>query len=83
MREIENHCVSCGLPCIGDACCYMNVPVYYCDWCGHEASYVIEGKDYCEECAEDCLQQMFDDYTVMEKGYLIQVDISHIEDKVE
>ena len=37
-RRIENHCVDCGLPCLGSSCPYRNVPVDYCDDCGDEGA---------------------------------------------
>ena len=54
MYKIENQCVSCGLPCLGSACCYQNVRVFYCDQCRDKgADYRIDGEDYCEDCAKN------------------------------
>lgn len=53
-REIENECVSCGLPCMGSACPNRNVHRYYCDRCGLEFEstelYVVDGEDVCSDC---------------------------------
>ena len=51
MKIIENECVSCGLPCMGSACRYRNVPHYYCDFCDEEGKlYEYDGQELCEEC---------------------------------
>ena len=57
MIKIENHCVSCGLPCLGSTCPYRNVEVRYCDKCKEETEdlYEVDGDDLCE----DCLKKMF------------------------
>ena len=53
-KKIENHCVDCGLPCIGNLCPFRNVSVYYCDECGDEgAEYKLDGNDLCEDCAKE------------------------------
>lgn len=81
MRKIENHCVGCGLPCLGKSCRYVDVPVYYCDQCGGEnAEYEIDGEDYCEDCAKEYLQDVFDDLTTTEKAEALKIDISKIDD---
>ena len=59
-RETESGCVDCGLPCLGHSCQYYEVEVAYCDDCGEEADYEIDGGDYCENCAEKFLQESFD-----------------------
>lgn len=57
MKKIENGCVNCGLPCIGDACRYRNVARFYCDECGFEERlYRYEGRELCK----DCLAEEFD-----------------------
>lgn len=52
--ELENDCVDCGLPCLGQSCPKRNVPHYYCDKCGMEISkeevYYCEGEEVCEDC---------------------------------
>lgn len=80
MRLIENHCVDCGLPCMGKSCPYMNVPVDYCDECTVEiASYNIDGEDLCKICAQKLLQEQFDDLTILEKAKALGVTARDIE----
>lgn len=51
MTKIENDCVDCGRPCLGNSCPHVNVPHHYCDECGDEAPlYDYEGKELCAEC---------------------------------
>lgn len=52
MKRIENECVDCWLPCLGDACPYRNVRRLYCDRCGGEEEmlYKVEGEELCEVC---------------------------------
>ena len=57
MKRIEDHCVNCGLPCLGGTCSNRNVEVYYCDECDDEITEVYEVDD--EELCEDCLKKMF------------------------
>ena len=53
MIRKENHCVDCGLPCLGSTCPHRNVEVVYCDHCGEVIDYEIydvDGEDWCEDC---------------------------------
>ena len=54
MRTVNNECVDCGLPCIGDACRYKNVIRYYCDKCKEEFNsdelYDVDGEMLCIDC---------------------------------
>lgn len=52
MERIENECVDCGLPCLGDTCPYRNVRRLYCDRCDSEAEmlYKVEDEELCEAC---------------------------------
>ena len=51
MKRIENDCVDCSLPCLGDICPKRNVPHYYCDYCGSEEKlYHYDDDELCEEC---------------------------------
>lgn len=80
-KMIENHCVDCGLPCIGDSCPYRNVLVYYCDDCGCDrAKYYIDGNDICEDCAKERIIDAFDDLTLSEQAKAVGVDLSEIDD---
>lgn len=82
MRKYENHCVGCPteMGCLGSSCIYMNVPVDYCDQCDSEdAEYTIDGEDYCEDCAKEYLQEVFDDLTISEKAEALDVDLFTID----
>lgn len=51
MIKTENECVSCGKPCLGTACPYMNVTRFYCDECGSEETlYDVDGDQLCLDC---------------------------------
>lgn len=85
MIEYENHCCDCavpGHPCIGDSCRYMNVPVYYCDFCNNKkhAEYVIDGEHYCEFHAKEYLQGVFKDLTVMDQAENLDILIKKLEE---
>ena len=62
MKRIENDCVDCGRPCLGNACRYRNVPHYYCDKCGDEATlYEYDGRELCEHCIISSLKKVGED----------------------
>ena len=51
MRKIENECVDCGLPCLGNSCPNRNVVRFYCDRCKEETTlYDYYGEEICKEC---------------------------------
>lgn len=79
MKRIENHCVDCGLPCLGRSCPYNSVPVYYCDECGEYAEYRIEDSDLCDSCAKEHLQEVFDNLTITEKAELLEVSCDELD----
>lgn len=57
MRKVEDQCVSCGLPCMGNACPYKNVVCYYCDKCGDETTlYHFDGEELCLDCIQERLE---------------------------
>lgn len=56
MKILENECVSCGLPCLGNSCPNRNVPHYYCDECQEEDT--LYDSEFGELCA-DCLLKKF------------------------
>lgn len=58
MKYYSNDCVDCGLPCLGAACKYNNVPHFKCDYCGEEDVKLYEYGN-CEIC-EECLLKEFD-----------------------
>lgn len=79
MKAIENHCVDCGLPCLGKSCPYIDVLVYYCDDCGEDgATYRIDGNDCCEECAKSRIEEAWNDLTLSEKAELLNISFSEI-----
>lgn len=73
---IENNCVGCALPCIN--CGRKHQEVVKCDTpnCDEYAEYTIDGEDYCEECAKECLIEQFKDLSVYEMAELLKVNIS-------
>jgi hypothetical protein len=51
MKRIEDECVGCDLPCLGNSCHYKNVVRFYCDRCGEEGTlYRYNDKELCEYC---------------------------------
>lgn len=51
MKRIEDHCVDCGLPCLGNSCPHRNVTCYYCDDCDVEDTlYEFDGEELCIDC---------------------------------
>lgn len=49
MKQIENDCVGCDLPCIN--CGRDKVEHFYCDKCGEEETlYEYDGEELCEDC---------------------------------
>lgn len=50
-----------------------------CDQCLDEnAKYRIDGEDYCESCAKEYLQEIFDGLTTLEKSEVLDVDVQII-----
>lgn len=61
MRQVENECVNCDLPCIGLGCPYANVVHYYCDNCQEEETlYYFDGQELCIHCIETMLEKVED-----------------------
>lgn len=59
MKRLENECVDCGLPCLGNSCPNRNVPRFYCDDCGDEAQlYDFDGEELCISCIEKRLDKV-------------------------
>ena len=51
MKKIENECVGCDLPCLGNSCPNRNVVRFYCDKCGEEAMlYKYNDEELCQDC---------------------------------
>ena len=85
MIKYENHCCGCaapGYPCIGSSCPYVNVPVYYCDFCDIDNYAVcdIENEHYCEEHAKAYLKEIFEDLSLLEQGEILDINIKSLED---
>ena len=79
--RIENHCVDCGLPCLGSSCPYRNVRVFYCDICGSEgAIFRIDGEDYCEECTKNYLKVAFNGLILTEQAEVLGIQMQNTED---
>lgn len=83
MIKYENQCCDCavpGYPCIGDSCKYRNVPVYYCDECGNEADYEIDGEHYCDQHAKEYMRESWDDLSLDEQAEMLDIDLRKVED---
>lgn len=81
MIQTENHCIGCpkDIGCIGTACRYVNVVVCYCDECGNdEAIYEINGQDFCANCVEEYLKNVFDSLSITEKAKILSIDLNEI-----
>lgn len=54
MKTVNDECVCCGLPCLGESCPNRNVVRYTCDKCKEEFDndelYVYDDEMLCEEC---------------------------------
>ena len=58
-KRIESECVSCGMPCLREACPKFAVIKYYCDKCDEEAElFKYDGKELCIDCIEDMLDKV-------------------------
>lgn len=83
MIKYENQCCDCavpGYPCIGSSCRYRNVSVYYCDKCGEEADYEIDGEHYCYFCATEYTKECFKDCSLEEQAEMLDIDLRKVED---
>lgn len=58
MKQIENNCVDCGLPCLGDTCPHKYTAHLYCDRCNDDVDklYKVNDEELCSECALDVLE---------------------------
>lgn len=81
MLKIENQCVDCGLPCLGDSCKNRNTRVFYCDYCGDEgAGYRIDGEDFCGRCIQAYVDSVFHELTLSEQADILNINIQNTED---
>ena len=85
MIKYENHCCDCavpGYPCEGSSCRYMNVPVYYCDFCYNDthAEYDIGGEHCCEDHAKGYIKEAFDELSLLEQAELLNISLKSLEE---
>ena len=78
MIRYESRCVNCDLPCLRESCPYFRVEIHYCDKCKEEADYVLDGDDYCEDCAEEYLTNFFKELLLKEKAKLLNINIESL-----
>lgn len=59
MRTVNDECVDCGLPCMGNQCPNMNVVRHYCDNCGEETElYYFDDEELCIYCIIEKLKRV-------------------------
>lgn len=79
MTKVESHCVGCkdmGLPCLGNSCPNKTAEVTYCDRCDRSvAECHFEGFDYCKDCAEEKLVELFSDLNIYEKAAALDINL--------
>lgn len=86
MKQTTDSCVGCtslGMSCLGSACRNSVTEVIICDKCKeNNALYNIDDTDYCEECIEEELDNIFKDLAVFEKVDVLRkrVDIWDVVD---
>lgn len=78
MIRYESHCVNCDLPCIHESCPYYKVEVHFCDECGEEADYILDGDDYCEDCAEEYMSGFFKELSIKEKAEVLGIEFKNL-----
>lgn len=79
MIKYENHCIGCQLPCIYTSCPHYSVEVHYCDKCKKkEAICIIDGDDYCDEHAEEYMQDILNEMSLQEKADVLSLEFTSI-----
>lgn len=80
MREVTDECVGCPpeMGCLGNSCPYRNVERFYCDQCGDEAEYIIDGEDFCEGCAEEYMKEAFANCSLYEMADILNINLGDI-----
>lgn len=78
-------CVGCPaeLGCLGRSCPYLDVPETICDICGEHAMYMLDGDDYCEQCAYNYLMDIVNSLTITELADALDVECCLAEDNEE
>ena len=72
MIHQEDQCVGCETCTLGNGCPLKNVTVITCDRCGDDAVCRIDDSDYCADCANEYLDQVFEEsFTIQEKSDLL------------
>ena len=80
MTKIKSECVDCQLPCIKSECPYYRVERIVCDECVEEiAEYIVDGEEYCKQCAEEYLNNAFSDLSLNEKAKALDVQLKGIQ----
>ncbi len=81
MKETRDECVGCppGMGCMGRSCPYANVEVTICDKCREDAAYNIDGEDFCEDCAQKYLTELFQSLSLQEQAELLDVELEELE----
>lgn len=79
MNKIEYNCYDCGFPCIHNACPHYKANVVYCDICGDDACFRLDGLDYCDKHAKKYLQDVFDSMSILEKAEALHINTKLIE----
>lgn len=80
MIKYESQCVSCDLYCLRENCPNFRVEIHYCDKCREEADYILDGEDYCEDCAEEYLTNFFKELSLKEKAELLDIKLESLQD---
>lgn len=80
MIRYESQCVNCDLPCLRESCPNYRVENRYCDKCKEEADYILDGDDYCEDCAEECLVNFFKELSLKEKSEILGIELESLRD---
>lgn len=77
-------CACCEGLCIGAACPYEDGDALYCEKCGNNAEFEVDGKPMCWDCTYDYINECakergIDDDTLINAGYEKLADILKID----
>lgn len=79
MKIIENNCVDCQLPCIHCGLSHQEVVKCDVEHCDNYARYQVTGMfsgDYCDDCFEELLKDVFNELTIKEQINILSDYIS-------